>query len=589
MPKVVQDFELKVHAGVFDRFLRRMGEGVELANRQNVALRGVGDAAEAADRSVSAATAGLVRQLGPMQDAIRHAFTPEQAQRATDQLIRQMDRVGLSFTNAGHEADRANILARTSLQELAEGGVIAANTIAEARYGERMQAEADKAARAAEQAAARQEAAARRSASSRIREERRATDEIMRLNQVLARSNPLNAVTGRITRTIAMLFSVRRLLRYILNAAKRAPDEVMADFAALKKEGADVFARITVSAMNGMRIGLRSLTKALNSPGGQKFFRVLEKTATMAGRVVGKAMELMGKGIEFIGGHAEQAFTIAAIAAGLFAGQMLVAAAANIAMNWPLYLTIGLLSALVVWLMKAGYTASDIFGTIGEVLAWLYTLAYNRLVDIHNKFAIFAEFLLNVFHDPVNAIGNLFYDLFDWVLSGLETTARAIDAIAAKSGRKWNLGGEIAESRSAVQAEKAGKFAENAIKVDRWEHLDFDEMMGRWGELGERFGAGMTGDALANLLAPEIKAIESDTDAIRKSVQLSEEDLRSLVDTAERQYVNRISLTSQTPIITINGANTGRTAEDRQALADAIAEVLMEQTASGAVIATALP
>ena len=72
-------------------------------------------------------------------------------------------------------------------------------------------------------------------------------------------------------------------------------------------------------------------------------------------------------------------------------------------------------------------------------------------------------------------------------------------------------------------------------------------------------------------------------------MDLSNEDLKSLVDVATRRYVNNINLTSQTPVITINGQNTGRTKEDREALADALKLVLAEQWAAGATNAIAMP
>ena len=68
---------------------------------------------------------------------------------------------------------------------------------------------------------------------------------------------------------------------------------------------------------------------------------------------------------------------------------------------------------------------------------------------------------------------------------------------------------------------------------------------------------------------------------------MSDEDIKALVDVAERRYVNQVNLTSQTPVITVNGANTGRTAQDRRALADAIELILREQLTSGAARSTA--
>ena len=93
----------------------------------------------------------------------------------------------------------------------------------------------------------------------------------------------------------------------------------------------------------------------------------------------------------------------------------------------------------------------------------------------------------------------------------------------------------------------------------------------------------------APVYEPVVQDIASDVSAIRKSVDMSQEDLKMLVEQSERRYVNRINLTSQTPVINISGQNTGRTAADRQSLANAIRDILIEQTAAGSVISTAVP
>ena len=82
--------------------------------------------------------------------------------------------------------------------------------------------------------------------------------------------------------------------------------------------------------------------------------------------------------------------------------------------------------------------------------------------------------------------------------------------------------------------------------------------------------------------------IAKDTKDIKKSVAMSEEDIKSLVDVAERRYVNNINLTAQTPVININAANTGNTAADRQSLANAIWDILIEQAASSSFKSTAM-
>ena len=60
-----------------------------------------------------------------------------------------------------------------------------------------------------------------------------------------------------------------------------------------------------------------------------------------------------------------------------------------------------------------------------------------------------------------------------------------------------------------------------------------------------------------------------------------------MVDMAERQYVNEINLTAQTPVINVNGQNTGNSKEDRKALANVIRDILVEQASSASFKSTA--
>lgn len=89
-------------------------------------------------------------------------------------------------------------------------------------------------------------------------------------------------------------------------------------------------------------------------------------------------------------------------------------------------------------------------------------------------------------------------------------------------------------------------------------------------------------------IASDTGEISKNTKDIKKSVAMSEEDIKSLVDVAERRYVNNINLTAQTPVINVNGANTGNTAADRQSLANAIRDILIEQAASSSFKSTAM-
>lgn len=607
MAKIEDQYELKVNSGGLDTLIKQAEKTVEKANQMNAALNRF----PPVTGKVSSATQRLVEQLGVYQDAVREAFTTNQQEKAVRQLIQQMDRLGLVFTTTEEEANRAAILTSESLSELARSGALTANTMAEAAYRARggfkkMEYTVYSASNAVGELQTWGNTAgytlyklgnlggkvvyggmrlAARSFSMVAQGAKSAGGAVIGFaRNITGLRTPVDNITGRLVRMAATLFTASKLMQYIHNAIERAPEERAAPFVGLKTDLSDAGARAIVSLMKGMQGGVDRLLRSMNSPAGQKFFRGLERSADAAGRVVGKALDLIGGGIEWIGDHGETAFTIAGVALAFFAAQMLAAGAATAAASWPILLILGLTAALVAGLMKAGYTAEDIFWWIGAGAGFLYALVYNIVVDLYNLFATFAEFFANVFNDPVSAVAHLFIDTFDVILSMVETAAKAIDRLTGS-----NLAAGIANLRSGLQSWADQTFGKNEIKIARMDKISYTDMMSAWAEKVAGLGSQLSDFSLSNALAQTIKAIAGDTNAIRKSVSLTAEDLKSLVDVAVRRYVNHISLTSQTPVITVNGANTGRTAEDRQALADAIAEVLIEQTASGSTVDARTP
>lgn len=76
---------------------------------------------------------------------------------------------------------------------------------------------------------------------------------------------------------------------------------------------------------------------------------------------------------------------------------------------------------------------------------------------------------------------------------------------------------------------------------------------------------------------------------IKKEVTMSDEELKSLVDMAERKYVNNINLTAQTPVINLTYQGTDNEKRDRKALADTIRDMLIEQQAASSLRSTVYP
>ena len=246
-----------------------------------------------------------------------------------------------------------------------------------------------------------------------------------------------------------------------------------------------------------------------------------------------------------------------------------------------------------------------ITGTIAVALAFvgnLFVTAFNTILDLiavfFNAFAAVANFLANVFVDPLGAAARLFFDFADIVLSILQTVASAIDTIFGSSladtvqGWRDSLGGWVDDT--------FGKGIEVVPKIDYQDsHLDRFEYGKAWdagyqwgdnldlfGGLKDMFGAAGYDSKAYDELLGDTNSIAGDVSSINKSVNMADEDLKNLVDMAERQYVNQINLTAQTPVVTINGANTGNTEEDRRKLGDTLRDIILEQAAAGSYRST---
>ena len=201
------------------------------------------------------------------------------------------------------------------------------------------------------------------------------------------------------------------------------------------------------------------------------------------------------------------------------------------------------------------------------VANWMSQMAIN-VINAVNAMVNGAIDGINGLIGHVNAIVGTSFGTIDHVTIG---ASRKLSLYAEMSDRNANLyavRGQFDAAQRAREAEiraKQAAIAQSAAPQNPVGYTPYDNLANQMTDIGK-----------------SVKSIE-------KSVSMSEEDIKSLVDAAERRYVANVNLTSQTPIINVNGANTGRTAQDRQAIADAVQYVLMEQLASGGVRATSRP
>lgn len=448
-------------------------------------------------------------------------------------------------------------------------------------------------------------------------------------------STPLDGVASKLTRMAASLFTVRRLLRYMKEALAVAPDEIASSFTNLGNTIKTDFQRVFGAMLKSIQPGLDRLRAALETPGGQRFLKGLQAMAETAGKAIGWLAAQVGVLVEWIGNNWNAVMPVAIGLLGLFAAKMLIAAAATLAAHWPLLLIISIIAGVVTALADMGVTASEVFGTICGLInvtiqffinlgQWIANIAsgiteamiamahnvgyafdhMGELVVIAmNKMAAAALASLKPILSFVGALtgnpalGNV-ANLIDQ--SKLEAAAGQLEAAAAQS---WSgISGGFQDVGAAF--DRGYNASGNTPFADGWADKAYAEGYKVGAEAGkaiENLVNTLTNPQALDQMALQDIKVSADSSAgslggigssvanIEKEVAMSQEDIKHLVDIAERRYVNHINLTSQSPVITVNGQNTGRSQDDANTLARKIAQVLMEQTSAGSTRSIVFP
>ena len=194
----------------------------------------------------------------------------------------------------------------------------------------------------------------------------------------------------------------------------------------------------------------------------------------------------------------------------------------------------------------------------------LWNLVVDVFVMIYNLVATVANFIGNVFNDPVGAVARLFFDLADTVLSVLQALASAIDTIfgsnLAGSVQGWrdSLGGWV-DSTFGKGEEVMEKLNAEDLHLGRFEY-------GAAFDMGYEFGQGVE-DTIGGLF--DFSAMDSlgaadgldafnlgntldgiygntgdtagNTAAMSDALDIAEEDLAYMRDIAEREAINRFT------------------------------------------------
>lgn len=263
-------------------------------------------------------------------------------------------------------------------------------------------------------------------------------------------------------------------------------------------------------------------------------------------------------------------------------------------------LVIGAIYAVTAAVNHFAGTSVSATGIIAGTFLSLFALLANGAIFIMNGFSDLGNFIGNVFNNPVAAVKVLFWDMATNILGLISNVAHGIESLVnAIPGVQVSITAGIDslynKAKSAAQTAK-----DESGWVEYFKHQDYIDLTGAF-KTGYNWGANLFSGSSAggydlsaaytpyNEISGQLDDISGSVGSIEKSVKMTDEDIKSLVDVAERRYVNNVNLTAQTPVITVNGQNTGHTAADRQNLANAIRDILIEQRASGSTRSTARP
>lgn len=284
---------------------------------------------------------------------------------------------------------------------------------------------------------------------------------------------------------------------------------------------------------------------------------------------------------------------IAWTAASAFISTAASAIAAFAAANLPILLVGLAIGAVIAILNTLGFTAADILSFVGGLFGGLVANIVNGGIFLINTFWTIAEFLVNIFINPVYAIKKLFWDLtsdvlgfFDSLLGGIIS---GFNWVVDKSNEVLGTDfGKIKPIDIAGLAGNAPAKPDNAVSFGGLDYVD----PSKWGNKGAEVATGFLdkmgknpfefNNAGSNI--GDVGKVGS-IGKIDKDVNIAKEDIEMMLDMVTQNRVNQINLQVTTKAPIINNRATVREEADVRKIASEIADIIYE----GVEITTDLP
>lgn len=421
----------------------------------------------------------------------------------------------------------------------------------------------------------------------------------------------------------------------IKGAMFAAADDINNKFATMPMTFSDTWNKIKNAGNQAFGGVFEKLNKALNSPEGQAALNNIISLiygAADACEVLIDAVEFVGRNLDILGpivlgiaaawviynatagiawlttlknvgamilkASADAAET-AAIIALIWAQDGFNAALAACPITWiimAIVILIAVFYAAVAAINHFAGTSISATGLIGGAIGALVAWVSNQLILMYNQFAIVANFVGNVFNDPVAAIKVLFYDMAITVLGYMQSIAKGIEGlinaipgveIDITSGVDNFIGGLKKKSQDVKDASGWKEY------VSTMNYMDMSD----FAKKGYGIGSGIE-DGVSNALSGfnpnknndqfDFSKFATDGNPAviqgkgkNKAVKVeNEDDIEWLRKLAERDYVARISQNTLAPNIYVDFSGPITKEADVNGVAAHIGGILKEQIAT---------
>lgn len=303
--------------------------------------------------------------------------------------------------------------------------------------------------------------------------------------------------------------------------------------------------------------------------------------------------------------------------------QLWLAAGAFLTLNWPILLVAIAIGAVIFIMQQLGITVADVVGFIVGCFYALVAIIQNVvIIPLYNQFSMFANFLHNLFIDPIGAIQMLFLDMATYIVDKVRWVAQSLqDLVNMIPGVEINIVGNLDNIKAAIDAAKADVSAKRGVKQTEFkEYKNVGQAFNSGFSKGHNFvsSLGSGGSKLSGILdkfkmpsmpegygmdkgmgmfnpsnVPGISDGGKDKDKklkggkldkvgkIEDKVEITDEDIKMLKDVAKAEFINKY--TTLRPEMKVEFSGPIRETADINKLMEAM-EDMVEEALSNTIV-----